>query len=319
MTATQASTSEFDLFGPWIDEIVSPDQVPPLYRGHRLDLDAAELVLKFPRNIARRDATPDMDLYDHLVVVNASTLTVLSRRTGGPHRAGFDTVEAQLDEVVAVRDSVSLLDGHLTVLTRFGTTVAISYNGSSRENVRRLVDLLRAKVAHAEPSATGAALLRAGRESCDPVAALDLPRADLSLVSNVRDAVRHVPCLALWVGHGRVEVRRRASGLARLVHAVGQSISPATLHGAVLAGDDLTLEVFGRHRWIVRGRAPVMSASRLVVPLSALRTVEVAPDPRHADVVVATLGLGAASVQLVVPEGSQAHQLLQRVSGGGAR
>ena len=174
MTATQASTSEFDLFGPWIDVVETPDQVPPLYRDHPLDLDASELVLKFPRNIARRDAHPDMDLYDHLVVVDATTLTMLSRRTGVRSDRGYDTVRVRHDEIVAVRDAVSILDGTITVTTRSGNVVTVLYNGSSRDNVRRLVELLRAHVTTGAPTQRGAAVLRAGRATADPVAALDL-------------------------------------------------------------------------------------------------------------------------------------------------
>ena len=59
--------SEYDAFGPWIDEVFAPEDVPRLFRNHALDFDAARLVLKVPRDIVRRDATPDMDLYDYLL------------------------------------------------------------------------------------------------------------------------------------------------------------------------------------------------------------------------------------------------------------
>jgi len=80
------STAEFDAFGPWIDEVRTASAVPRLYRDYPLDLDAARLVLKVPRNIARRDALPTMDLYDHLLVVGPHDLTVLSARTAGTAR-----------------------------------------------------------------------------------------------------------------------------------------------------------------------------------------------------------------------------------------
>ena len=73
-------TQEFDEFGPWILEVERPEDVPRLYRGHPLDLGSAELVLKVPRRIWRRDANPDMDLYDYLIVAGGDSMTVLSRR-----------------------------------------------------------------------------------------------------------------------------------------------------------------------------------------------------------------------------------------------
>ncbi|WP_448629439.1 hypothetical protein [Cellulomonas soli] len=87
MATTTASTTEYDRFGPWIDQVRTPQDVPRLYRDHAIDLDSARLVLKVPRNITRRDATPDMDLYDHLLVLDATRLTVLSRRTTGEQHA----------------------------------------------------------------------------------------------------------------------------------------------------------------------------------------------------------------------------------------
>lgn len=56
--------SEYDRFGPWIDEVLDLEDVPRLFRSHPVDFDAARLVLKVPRDIARRDANAAMNLYD---------------------------------------------------------------------------------------------------------------------------------------------------------------------------------------------------------------------------------------------------------------
>ena len=80
-------TTEYARFGPWVDEVTTPDDVPRLYRDHPIDLTSTRLVLKVPRNIARRDAHPGMDLYDHLLVLDDARLTVLSR-TVTPARRG---------------------------------------------------------------------------------------------------------------------------------------------------------------------------------------------------------------------------------------
>jgi hypothetical protein len=53
------STPEYDAFGPWVDPVRTAEEVPPLYRDHPVDLAGSRLVLKVPRDIARRDATPD--------------------------------------------------------------------------------------------------------------------------------------------------------------------------------------------------------------------------------------------------------------------
>ena len=79
MSVTAAEVAEYDRFGPWIDEIVVPEDVPRLFRSYPIDLSATRMVLKVPRGIARRDATAGMNLYDHLVILERDALTLLSR------------------------------------------------------------------------------------------------------------------------------------------------------------------------------------------------------------------------------------------------
>jgi len=317
MASTPAGTSEYDRFGPWIDEVRSIHDVPRLYRDHPLDPGAARLVLKVPRNIARRDATPDMDLYDHLLVVDETGLTVLSRR--GRHEPGdrptstprgYETREIPFPDVVAVRDTVDLLDGRLTVHTRTGDEVSLRYNGSARDSVRRLVDELRAAAAAATPSAVGLGLLQAAARLGAPPAELDLGREDQSLVSDVRDAARHLDTLTPWAWHGRLRVARRASGAALVGARAWDALAPTTLQGIVLAGDTVALEAFSRHEALLRSTKPVHSSSRLMVPLAAPERLTLEAHPRLEGVVVATLAAGAPSFELVVREGSGAHLLL---------
>lgn len=316
------TTTEYDRFGPWIDDVRTPEDVPPLFRTYPLDLAGADLVLKVPRNIARRDATPDMDLYDHLLVLADDRLAVLSRRgvtdhsgrTGatvpGPDGRGYDVRVLPLAQVVAVRDVVDLLAGSLTVVARDGSAISVAYNGSARENVRRLVDALRDGATRAAPSRAGRALLAAGRSRGDAARALAVGHDDLVLVADVRDVARHRPGLTPWAGHGRRRVHRAGGGAAVAMRALLGLLSPVTLHAAVIAGDGQAVEVFARHEWLLTGRQPVHSSARLVMPLAVLDGVRLAPHVRYAGVVVATLTAGAAVLEVVVPDGSDAHRLL---------
>ena len=315
MTTDAAGTSEYDRFGPWIDEVRTPSDVPRLFRDHPLDLDAARLVLKVPRNIARRDATPDMDLYDHLLVLDADALTTLSRRVEVPagrrrsaSPAGFTTSTVPLVDVVAVRDDVSLLAGRLTIRTRDGAELSVPYNGSAQARVADLVAGLRAAAADARPGAVGRALLDAAH-AAGP-SPLEPGNDDVALASAVREIVRRHPGVVPWACHGRVPLQPSTTGPAGLARRALHALSPATLHGAVLAADDVALEVVGRHAWVLRGRSPVHSRSRLVVPLAALDGLHVATHPAYAPATTATLTAGETRLELVVPTGSVAHALL---------
>jgi hypothetical protein len=307
MNTTPVGTTEYDRFGPWIDEVRTPEGLPRLYRDHPVDLAAARLVLKVPRSIARRDATPEMDLYDHLLVLDDEALTVLARRSA-PGGVGYDVRELPLGQIAAVHDVVNLLDGTLTVLGRDGTDLTVRYNGSARENVGRLVDLLRAGARNTGSGVAGRALAAAGSTASDE--GIDVGRDDLSLVSDFRELARHLPELTAWAWHGRRQVAPRAKGAVGLIHGVLHAISPATLHGVVIAGDGTALEVLGRHDALLRGKKPVHSSSRLAIQLDAIRSVTLEPHPTYAGVTVAVIALGAATVTLLVPDDSATHRLL---------
>lgn len=316
--STTPDASEYERFGPWVDQVQTLDDVPRLFRDHPLDLDAARLVLKVPRNIPRRDATAGMDLYDHLLVLGGDRFTVLSRHLGDDARPGtapgrYDVLEVPVDDVVAIRDVVNLLDGRLTVHTRAGRTLSIRYNGSARETVNRLVDQLRSAAGSRPPSPAGRALLAAAQQGAEP-AVLDAGREDLALVSDFREAARQNPDLVAWACHGRRGVSPRPGGAAGAFQRVLHSLSPMTLQGTVVAADEVALEVFGRHAWMVRGSKPVHSSSRLVVPMSAVERLDVSPHVSYEGTAAVTLIAGAAAIPIAVPEGSAAHVLFSGVA-----
>ncbi len=295
-------TAEFDAFGPWIDEVHALDDVPPLFRSHPLDLAAATLALKVPRNIPRRDATPDMNLYDHLVVVAAGGLTVLSRTADDAGREGYAARTVPFADIAALRDVVSLLDGCLTVVTRDGDPVVVSYNGSARAAVTRLVETLRSATTRDAPSAAGRALLAGAPSGGDP----SMSEREVGLVNDFHEIVRRDPQLRAWAWHERQGVRLRpeaSSVVSRLAHLV----SPMTLQGAVVAGSESALEVVSRRDWLRRGRGPEHSSGRLVIPWSRIDAVVVRPHPRYAAATSVALRLGSTHAEVVVPTGSDAQ------------
>jgi len=317
VTATALALKEYDRFGPWIDAVEAPDDVPPLYQDYPIDFSTARVVLKVPRNITRRNATPGMDLYDHLVVLDQESLTVLSRRKaaaksgeGQGDGPGFDVVSIRLEDVVAIRDAVNLLDGRLTVSTSSGVSVTLPYNGSARGTVTDLVASLRSAVCERQPSRVGLALLAAGAQSATLEGMPDIGPADVVLANRFHDYRGIHPGLTLWAAHGRVSQRPGGTGLHAGARRVAHVVSPMTIHGALVAADSAVVEILGRHAWLVRGRAPIYSTSRLVVSLGALDAVEAAPHPVYPGVTVATFKAGAWSTDVALPAGSAAEQVL---------
>ena len=293
---TAVSTAEYDAFGPWIDEVASVDEVPRMYRSYPIDFASARTVLKFPRDIPRREANAQMDLYDHLLVVTDERLTVLSR-------AGdrFTEVSVPHDQVAAITDWVNLLDARLVIRTLAGDVVSVAYNGSSNDTVVKLVDLLRGlanrtvpRRTHPEPAAL------------PPLGLDDLGRKDALMVTTFRELARREPGVRLVAAHGRTVLTSRRGGVARLLDL----IVPPTLHACVLALSDTELQIISRREWIVRGGAPVVSRARTVIALDVLTGADVADHPRYLGVSVVTLSAGSARVEVLVPSDSPARAAL---------
>ncbi|WP_291379035.1 hypothetical protein [Demequina sp.] len=317
--------SEYDRFGPWIDEVTEPEDVPPLYRSFPLDFSAERLVLKVPRNITRRNANPDMDLYDHLILLGQERLTVLSRRKGRPSRQesgakssdsgeGYDVVTIQCADIVAIRNMLNLLDGRLTVSTAEGTPIVVSYNGSAADVVAMFVSALRETACVKPASRVGQALLAAGGPLARPAVIRGPGRVDTFLASAFLEAHSANPRLSAWAAHGRRRVAPDPAGAQGSMERLKHALSPMTLHGALFAADEDALEVFGRHSWLVRGRGAIYSTAQLVIPFGAPERLDMARHPLYPDVTVATVGAGEWSAEMPVPRDSVAEQLLSEAA-----
>ncbi|WP_296605834.1 hypothetical protein [Nocardioides sp.] len=295
-------TREYDLFGPWVDEVRTEDEVPRLYRRHPLDLAAARLVLKVPRDIARRDARPDMDLYDHLVALEPSCLTVLSRSAGA---GGYVVRQVAYGDVVAIEDVVTLLDARVRVHARDGEVVTMTYNGADRGHPGRLVEQLR--VLAMERSADGEVAAAPGVPTLLDQHALGLD--DIGIVNAHRAVAAARPALQAVAWHPRQVVRPGGGGVSAAARSVTHALRPMTVHAALVALDDDTVEVFDRVG-LARGRSPVHTQARRLVAREALTEVRVEPHPVYPTVRVVTLVAGQARLTLPVPAGSSTERAL---------
>ena len=104
------ATEEYAAFGPWITAVLEADELPPVFEGYPIDFEASILVLKFPRAESRRDLRRGMHLYDHLVVLTPTHLTVLERSNDD-----FTGRDFALESIAALRAGTRLLDGWLTL------------------------------------------------------------------------------------------------------------------------------------------------------------------------------------------------------------
>jgi hypothetical protein len=131
MSAWRAATDpddlrEYDRFGPWIDVIDEPADMPRRFRPSWPELSTARYLLKVPRPYDRHQVRPGMDLYGVVVAVFADRLCVL--------RAEPDAVvrrDIARSEVVATVRHSNLLVGRWTLLLADADTVEIEFSSGS--------------------------------------------------------------------------------------------------------------------------------------------------------------------------------------------
>ncbi|AGL16879.1 hypothetical protein [Actinoplanes sp. N902-109] len=284
-------TAEFDAFGPWIDEVHTREELPRLYRDAGIDPVAHRLVLKVPRNIERRNATPDMHLYDFLLALGDRSLTVLRRRDDSYDRA--DLPAAQL---IAIEDSISLLDGRLTLYTADGAATVVTYNANDPAPIQRLIRMLRDTYLPPRAAAAPAGPAPAG---------LDLGNDDIGLVTACLKVLDAEPGLRLISAQRRVvvgSVLGRGAGAFRLLR-------PVTLHAAVTLADDREIHLLHRRDRLTRGHAKVHSIARTTLRRSGIAGVRVRPHEHFPRVTVVTAGTDDAALDFPVATGAAADAL----------
>ena len=276
-----SSTAEYDAFGPWIDEIRSPEDVPKLFRDYPLDLSTAVLTIKVPREIERRDATPSMDLYDVVLSLGPEKLTVLTRRG---HR--YDFRDLPYSEVQGITTIVDLLDGRLVLSAEDGA-INVKYNASSNEIIEHLVALLRERYLTPQPEQGGAAR-----------PTVRVPDVERELQVLHRRVCQEDRCHTIGVQRRHVVVPLDRSLVGRAVARAW----PTTLQSAIFALGPDELQVLHRGRPFHTGFKPVHATARTLLPLARISGVETRPSPLHEGVTSLVVRVGRVSHEFAVDE-----------------
>ena len=129
--------SEYDAFGPWIYEIDEDHPLPPLFVPYVEHSEAYQMLFKLPRDIERRKATPDMDLYDYVVGVDETGIRIWSRR-----EKAVETAYLPFREIGGIRLYQWLLKGVCSIYGNTGT-VTLPYNTVSADIFWKLLGMVR--------------------------------------------------------------------------------------------------------------------------------------------------------------------------------
>lgn len=295
-----ADVSEYDAFGPWVDVVTGPQDVPRLYRPHPIDFEHTELVLKIPRDIERRNATPSMHLYDGLVILDRASLTLLSRDGDT-----FTTRSVLLDGVFALVDSVHLLDGRLELYTALGPPLVVRYNAASHDRITALVTRMRMLIL-GPSSPVGAA----APSSSSPVdlGRVELPHAkrDYGLFGAWASLQASVPGLELSAAHPSLPLRPFDAGVVGLLYRLRPTMGSAMILG--VSPDEVHL--IHRRAWLQRRSGDDLSMAQTVVFRRSGASVEVAEHPIYEAVDAVGIAQGDGVLELALPRASRAAEVL---------
>ncbi len=136
---TAERTAEYDAFGPWVFEIDDQQTMPPLFVNVYKVSEPPVMLIKIPRKIDRRDAKPDMHLYDYVIAALSTQLYILKRVNNS-----VEERRLPYQDIVAVKNATALLKGQL-VLYLLDETLTIEYNTVSEVIMLRLINIIREK------------------------------------------------------------------------------------------------------------------------------------------------------------------------------
>ena len=129
--------AEYNAFGPWIIEITDQYPLPPLFIPYYKEDGINLMRIKIPRDIERRNANPDMDLYDYVIGLYEDHIYILERLEK-------DVKETKVfyDEIEGLENYTDILIGKFTIFLN-DRKVIIPYNAVSKKIINSMIKIIR--------------------------------------------------------------------------------------------------------------------------------------------------------------------------------
>ncbi len=139
--ADPADLRAYDAFGPWIEPILSVEDMPRAFRAYYAEHAAARFLLKVPRDADRADLRPGMDLFAAVVAVHDEAVCVLRLDAGAVSQQ-----VANWRQIVATAYRVELLEARWSLLLDDGTSIHLDHNSSSASGLRPSMEFVEASI-----------------------------------------------------------------------------------------------------------------------------------------------------------------------------
>ena len=262
---------EFNTFGPWVYEINDAYPLPRLFAPYFKDDDQAIIKIKVPRDIDRRNANPEMHLYDYVIALYKDQLRILERREDDT--VGESFVNAA--DFMGIRIYKNLLRAACTIYSVDGAT-SFSFNSVSMDLVWKFANLILASL-----------------EKSNPMNVSSLPVTDaepetMLLQNMLHDLQIEKPDITLAAVQKGIDVYRKEGTAAMIERMIWKEMNPEALH----LFTDKELVVLENGFFPNRAGMPDFGYTYTIVPLNKVTAVNISDSKEYSLLMDCTIYLG---------------------------
>lgn len=253
-------SKEYDAFGPWIFVISNEHLLPPLFAKYQPYADDALMMFKIPRQIERRNANPNMHLYDSVVGIFDTYLLVLDRVENSVKERHIP-----LSDIQAIKQTSNLLSGELKFYTN-STTVLIQYNTVSDNLMMRAAGLIRSLQHHKSI------------ELNLPPIAYDIYNIEFLYVHLINNLKKDDPNTELIAYQPSIELEGKQSLFAKIVNWI---IDRRLLQCSAFLTNGQELIVIERSASVKSSKTPNYAYSYVYLPLELISKAAIETHPKE--------------------------------------
>ena len=262
---------EFNTFGPWVYKIDESYPLPRLFAPYFKEDDQAIIKIKVPRDIDRRNANPEMHLYDYVIALYKDQLRILERGEDDTVTEHF----VHAADFMGIRIYKNLLLAGCTIYAVDGAT-SFSFNSVSMDLIWEFANLVLATLEKGTPMDTSAL----------PVTDAE-PETMLlqNMLHNLKLEKKGITIGAVQKG---VDVYRKEGTVAQIERMIWKEMNPEAIH--LFTNKELI--VLENGFFPNRAGMPDFGYTHTIIPLNKVTAVHISDSKEYSLLKECTIYLG---------------------------
>ena len=269
-----SAQSEYDSFGPWAYEINDSYPLPRLFAPFFSADDKAILMIKIPRQIDRKDASPDMDLYDFVLALYEDKLRILERK-------GNEVADHLIpaESFMGIRIYEKLLMAGCTVFSD-NESVSFPFNSTSMALIRKFADLSIEKLQDKGPAGhtVDVSSLPVSGETPDSILLTNLLHEEQVKTEGI----------AVGAKQAGIPINRRTDTRSDIERMLWKELNPEALY--LYTAKDLIILELGS--FPNRGGTTELGYTYTILPFNRITGMEITDSKTYKDLKKCVLSLG---------------------------